>query len=78
MNDRIKELAELALKSSMINDAVYRPEGYTNCVSKNFADKFAELILLECTQLFNNDSESKTRYSGIGAIGMINNYFGVD
>ena len=48
MNERIKELAEQALKSSMVHDGVYRPEGYNNAVSKEFADKFAELIVAEC------------------------------
>ena len=51
MNERIKELAEQALKSSMVHDGVYRPDGYTNGVSKDFADKFAELIVRECIQL---------------------------
>ena len=48
MNERIKELAEQALKSSMVHDGVYRPEGYNNAVSKEFADKFAELIIRQC------------------------------
>ena len=45
MNERIRLLAEQALKSSMVHDSVYRPEGYNNAVSKEFADKFAELIV---------------------------------
>lgn len=48
MNERIRELAEQALKSSMVHDGMYRPEGYANGVSKDFADKFAELIVREC------------------------------
>jgi hypothetical protein len=51
MNERIKELAEQALKSSMVHDGMYRPEGYANGVSKVFADKFAELIVKECASL---------------------------
>lgn len=47
MNERIRELAEQALKSSMVHDGMYRPEGYANGVSKDFADKFAELIVME-------------------------------
>lgn len=47
MNERIRELAEQALKSSMVHDGMYRPEGYANGVSKDFADKFAELIVRE-------------------------------
>jgi hypothetical protein len=50
MNERIKELAETALKDSMTHDGVYRPEGYANAVSKEFADKFAELIVRECAK----------------------------
>ena len=48
MNERIRLLAEQALKSSMVHDGMYRPEGYANGVSKDFADKFAELIVREC------------------------------
>ena len=51
MNGRILELAEQALKSSMVHDGVYRPEGYNNAVSKEFADKFAELIVGECVAI---------------------------
>jgi len=51
MNERILELAEQALKSSMVHDGVYRPEGYNNAVSKEFADKFAELIVRECANV---------------------------
>ena len=51
MNERILELAEQALKSSMVHDGVYRPEGYNNAVSKEFADKFAQLIIEECLRM---------------------------
>ena len=47
MSTLIKQLAEQALKSSMMHDGVYRPEGYANSVSAVFADKFAELILAQ-------------------------------
>ena len=77
MNDRIKELAELALKSSMINDAVYRPEGYANGASKNFADKFAELIVQEC--LFIIDDERKPEMtSRVELWEQIKEHFGVE
>lgn len=48
MNERIKLLAEQALKDSMVHDGMYRPNGYANGVSKDFADKFAELIVKDC------------------------------
>lgn len=51
MNDRIGILAEQALVSGIVIDGVYRPEGYGCHASKTFADKFAELIILECAQL---------------------------
>jgi hypothetical protein len=51
MNERIRLLAEQALKSSMVHDGVYRPEGYNNAVSKEFADKFAQLIIEECLRM---------------------------
>jgi predicted metal-dependent phosphoesterase TrpH len=47
MNDRIKELAEEAMRSSMVHDGVYRPEGYAISLNKAVADKFAELIIRE-------------------------------
>ena len=53
MNSRIQELAEQALKSSMVHDGVYRPEGYANAISKEFADKFAEAIIRECCRALN-------------------------
>jgi hypothetical protein len=56
MNEKIKELAETALKSSMVHDGVYRPEGYANSVSKEFADKFAELIVKECAKFLEDNS----------------------
>jgi hypothetical protein len=50
MNERIKELAEQALRESTTLDGIYRPEGYTVHASKSFADKFAELIVEECAK----------------------------
>jgi hypothetical protein len=57
MNERIKLLAEQALKSSMVHDGMYRPEGYANGVSKDFADKFAELIVRECISIVDEQKE---------------------
>lgn len=53
MNTRIKELAEQALKESTATplDGTYRAEGYLPSVSKVFADKFAELIVKECSDI---------------------------
>jgi hypothetical protein len=49
MNKRIKELAEQALIATTVSSGdVYRPKGYSTNVSKEFADKFAELIIREC------------------------------
>ena len=56
MNTRIKDLAELALKQSMLHNEVYRPEGYANSVSKEFADKFAQLIVKECAAAIRTDA----------------------
>lgn len=58
MNERIKELAEQALKTTMLTDAVYRPEGYANAVSKDFADKFAELIIKKCLKIVEPTEDS--------------------
>ena len=52
-NERIQLLAEQALKSSMVHDGVYRPEGYANAISKKFADKFAELIIEDACRALN-------------------------
>lgn len=74
MNTRIQELAERALKSSMIHDGVYRPEGYANGVSKDFVDRFAELIIQSCATIGD--------YAHLGGVvppsTMIREYFGVE
>lgn len=74
MNTRIQELAERALKSSMIHDGVYRPEGYANGVSKDFVDSFAELIIQSCATIGD--------YAHLGGVvspgTMIREYFGVE
>ena len=63
MNEKIKEIAEQALKTTMLTDAVYRPDGYANAVSKDFADKFAELIILECMMLNHKHFSDEDPYS---------------
>ena len=65
MNERIRQLAEQALKSSMVHDGVYRPEGYNNAVSKEFADKFAELIVKECMDVVAKKCASPTAYQAL-------------
>jgi len=50
MNERIRELAEQALRDSIVHDGVYRPEGYAIAVSKTFAEKLVELIVAECVK----------------------------
>jgi hypothetical protein len=72
MNEKIKELAETALKSSMVHDGVYRPEGYANSVSKEFADKFAELIIQECAEVINKDIMYQVEQ------GVMSNVFGLN
>jgi hypothetical protein len=49
MNERIKKLAEQALRDSTTTplDGVYRAEGYAPSVSKVFADRFAALIVAD-------------------------------
>ena len=65
MNERIQELAEQALKSSMVHDSVYRPEGYANAVSKEFADKLANLIIQECMDVVAKKCASPTAYNAL-------------
>lgn len=48
MKDQIRELAESALRQSMVHNGIYRPSGFANFVSKEFADRFAELIINRC------------------------------
>ena len=54
MNERILELAVQASHQS--------PDGYPVTIpySKDFAEKFAELIVRECTSLFDGTKEMKT------------------
>ena len=70
MNERIRELAEQASHQS--------PDGYPVTIpySKDFAEKFAELILLECNmalQPYLRDMISRGQ-----ACDLINNHFGVE
>jgi hypothetical protein len=53
MNERIKELAEQA--TSIVE--MVGPQGYTSSYANFDREKFAELILLECTQVLFNESE---------------------
>lgn len=56
MNERIKQLAEQALREVTehgFSDAVYRPDGFAASASKAFADRFAELIVRECINKVN-------------------------
>ena len=62
MNTTIKRLAEQALMSSMVHDQMYRPEGYAHAVSKQFADKFAELIIRECARVVDNKTDFGNAY----------------
>ncbi len=73
MNERIKGLAEQALKTSMLTDGVYRPEGYANAVSKDFADNFAKLLLQECMNITGGCSTRNGLYADV----IIAEYFGV-
>ena len=64
MSERIKELAEQALKASMTHDGVYRPEGYANSASRVFAYKFAELIVQECAEVIQKEVSMKYKDGG--------------
>ena len=70
MNERIKELAEQALRDATDNgfsDEVYRPVGYVTSASKAFADRFAALITQECYEWTkeNGGLGSPTDYAAI-------------
>ena len=46
----IEQLASKALIKSTVNgstDLVYRPEGYSACISQDFVRKYTELLLIE-------------------------------
>ena len=70
MNRRIQELAEQASHQS--------PDGYPVTIpySKDFAEKFAELIVMECQQICNSFSEECSPESHAEAIGQ--HFSGVD
>jgi len=53
MNERIRELAEQA--TSIVE--MVGPQGYASSYANFDREKFAELILLECTQVLFNESE---------------------
>ena len=68
MNDKIKELAEQASHQS--------PDGYPVTIpySKDFAKKFAELIVRECAKVADIADENKCEWIG----GNILTHFGVE
>lgn len=74
MNERINELAEQAMQFSSKNGG-WRISTH---VPNDFKEKFAELIVRECADLFDDDPESETKYTGVGCRGMIKHYFGVE
>ena len=67
MNERIKKLAEQASHQS--------PDGYPVTIpySKDFAEKFAELIVRECAKVADIADENKCEWIG----GNILTHFGV-
>lgn len=72
MNNRIKELAEQAGCAWREGLAL---RDMSDC--QNELEKFAELIIQECTELFTDDAESMTWYTGIACKEMIKHYFRV-
>lgn len=79
MNERIKDLAEEAIRLSVVHTEVYRPDGYLNGVSKEFADKFAELIIKECTNVvvdINQDYDGGS--TTVNAAEEIKQHFGIE
>lgn len=77
MSDKIKQLAEQALMSTMVHDQMYRPEGYAHAVSKQFADEFAELIVKECAKIADDGFGSDHFGSGIAGYQLLQ-HFGVE
>ena len=69
MNERIRELAEQASHQS--------PDGYPVTIpySKDFAEKFAELIVRECAD-YANWYQANSRYTDIAKA--IKEHFGVE
>lgn len=89
MNERIKQLAEQALRDATDNgfsDRVYRPDGYATAAPKAFADRFAELIIKECCTQINAqddgaslDSWDRGFVAGLRCANRaITEYFGVE
>lgn len=78
MNERIKQLA---LQAGFVRNGDWgmkRWEGpRSDGVSDQDLEKFALLIVKECADLFDDDPESGTRYTGVGCRDMIKWYFGV-
>ncbi len=77
MNDRIKELAAQAEQYALDKANEGNDEDYDYTFDDDFQQKFAQLIVKECADLFDDDPESGTRYTGVGCRDMIKWYFGV-
>ena len=56
MNERIKELIEQATSNISVDHEGYRGKGYTEQVEYFDKEKFAVLIVRECTKLLDEDS----------------------
>jgi len=71
MNERIRQLAEQASHQS--------PDGYPVTIpySKDFAEKFAELIVRECAVVAHNTAEGETTYGWMVG-NKIKEHFGVE
>ena len=74
MNERIRilQLADQAYEESLTDTTKYEVN-----IPDEFCKKFAELIVRECADLFNDDPKSGTRYTGVACRGLIKHYFGV-
>lgn len=74
MNERIQELTGQALDQAMPQTWY----GISPDDLDRIMEKFAELLVQECMDLFDDDPDSGTRYTGVGCRGMIKHYFGVE
>ena len=70
MNERIRELAEQAIRIEE-SDELFPREVFDR-------EKFAELIVKECAQVANDSNQSKNRATGVSVGDVVRKHFGVE
>jgi len=78
MNERIKLLAEQATSTLSMNHEGYRGKGYIEQVEYFDKEKFAELLVRECADIFGREGTGEYQVDGNWIAKTIKQHFGVE